>query len=121
MMNTYEELGRAGIVIYQDGEKWIVLETQEKNASSSFLNYESALEGAKEILVKRNSKKCRFSVIMRYDRGLGVEYINLSEVEAMSVQLAQDLANANAEVYIKTAKDMGKAVIKEVRIRPITA
>lgn len=54
-----------------------------------------------------------------YNRGLGSEYITLKPMAAKSITEAQQLAEEAALHYFKTNQGFEKAVLKEVRIKPI--
>ncbi len=57
-----------------------------------------------------------YKAIMRYNRGLGPEYITLKPITAATVQEAQEQADSQAQERIKTFGK--KAFVSEVRITP---
>jgi hypothetical protein len=59
-----------------------------------------------------------FTVIARYDRGLGPEYVTLREVVAKTIAETQEVAQAQAERYFATTPGYEQAILNEVRIRP---
>jgi hypothetical protein len=59
-----------------------------------------------------------FDVIVRYNRGLGPEYVNLDSVAASTIKDAQNIAQIQANELLKYP-GMEKAIINEVKIRPI--
>lgn len=54
-----------------------------------------------------------------YNRGLGPEYITLQSASAKNIAEAQQMAEEVALNYFKTNQGFEKAVLKEVRIKPI--
>lgn len=56
-----------------------------------------------------------FTAIVRYNRGLGVEYRNLSNVHAFGIEEAKEKAWKEAE---KVLSDEKALTIHEVRVRP---
>lgn len=56
-----------------------------------------------------------FTAIVRYNRGLGIEYRNLSSIYAMTMDEARTMAWKEAE---KVLGDEEKVTIHEVRVRP---
>ena len=66
-----------------------------------------------------SSKIYEFSVIVRFNRGLGAECINLKNVRASTIHEAQILADEQAQNYFKITPDMKEAIIGEIKIRPL--
>jgi hypothetical protein len=61
----------------------------------------------------------QFSATALYNRGLGPEYITLQPAQAKNIAEAEQMAEAAALDYFKTNKGFEKAVLKEIRIKPI--
>lgn len=122
---THLKLTGAGVHIYPSecGKGWAAEKVPtpdypQAEAPVFSETYAGALEQGRGWL--RSYHGCRtYSVMMRYHRGLGVEYRNLPPVEATSPQEAQQLAEASAVSYVASAPNMEKAVVQEVRIRPV--
>ena len=73
------------------------------------------------LLVQEQPQKedLTFSVVVRYDRGLGVEYKSLKTISAKNLGEALEVANSEAESFFKTEAGFERAVINEVKIKPI--
>lgn len=106
-----------GFVVYPKDDKFIL----EKISVPSFMKFitpqpfdtfEQALEFASEILQKHLSGVKQFNVIVRYDRGLGIEFKNLPNIDAKTIEEAQIVAQKHAEETLKGY------IIHEIRIRP---
>jgi len=54
-----------------------------------------------------------------FNRGLGPEYVTLKPMAAKTVAEATQLAEEAALFHFKTTQGFEKAVLKEVRIKPI--
>lgn len=76
-----------------------------------FDNYDLALEAAVEMLEK--PRVVEWEVIVRYNRGLGIEYKNLQSVRASDKDKAKIMAEINAnEVFGPEVQ------IREVKVTP---
>lgn len=110
MDNRIRELAVAGYIIYpQDGN--YTVETAEPRVTLSFPTYEDALAGAWAIFQKK-SQPNEFSVVFRYDRGLGIEYATFNVVGDDPESEARRLFDEKMKVEPKMV------VIHEVRVRP---
>lgn len=69
------------------------------------------------LVEKPKNQLHEYTVIVRYDRGLGPEYINLKSVFAKTPNDAQLLAEQQAFCLFATEDDFKKAVINEVKIK----
>jgi hypothetical protein len=76
--------------------------------TKKFDNMDDALAFLRDDLKIPSNK---FSVIVRYDRGLGIEYKNLPDIEARTLEEARLLAQTEAEKLVQN--------IKEIRVRPL--
>lgn len=61
----------------------------------------------------------KFTAIALYNRGLGPEYITLPSSSAKSIAEAQQMAEEVVLNHFKTNQGFEKAILKEVRIKPI--
>lgn len=80
----------------------------EETACDSF---DEALKVAGDFL--NSSIKLTWSAIMRFNRGLGIEYKNLPDVEATNYEEAINLAKLQAE----KSKSDPKIIISEIKVR----
>lgn len=76
----------------------------------SFGNYGEALDFAAGHF--STPPRVEWSVLARFDRGLGTEYRNLRPVEAVSQAEAENLARMQVD------QELSGCVVKEVRVRP---
>jgi hypothetical protein len=67
-----------------------------------------------EILKLHKTKTLKFNGIVRYNRGLGPEFVNLRPFEAETIEAAYEKANETASKLFDK-----KTVIIEVKISPI--
>ena len=116
MSDELRDLLLNGFMIYPSNGKFIVkkecvpssqfqIEPQECNT------YGEAIEAALQIL--RTPKLLSWTVIARYNRGLGIEYKNLDDVFAPTKEEAQNLAENQAESHFKKQK----VVISGVKVK----
>ena len=61
----------------------------------------------------------KFTATALIETGLGPEYITFIVNEAKNIAEAQQMAENEASIYFKTNYDAKKAVLKEVRIKPV--
>ena len=107
MNNPLLDLLLNGFMIYPSNGKFIV---KKENVPSSpykinekeFDDYASAINHATEMLMA--PRLTVWSVVLRYNRGLGIEYKNLSDVFANTKDEAVIMANNQVEVLSKTIK-----------------
>ena len=123
-MNIHAELARDGIVIYKEGDWWFA-HKGDPCANCNFKTYEEAMAHAVTLLNKPEPLQ-KYSVTVRYNRGLGVEYLSLPPIEAKGSYLTSKQEEADSlaqEVVASYFKKPGleKAVVNEIRVRPITA
>lgn len=109
-------LNNYGFLVYENTGTYVLAKVavprdSRELASQTFATYEDAvLAGSEGIYQARSSQK--FTAIVRYDRGLGIEYKTLSEFPA------SDLVEAKAQAAIIAEKELPKkANIKEIRVR----
>ncbi len=120
-MNVLRKLNAVGFLIYPHGNKYIlkkivIVTNSNEMADMVFDTFEHALDHAMTLVDKweKEPRKFLFSAVIRYNRGLGVEYKNLPVIYATSIQEAKVQAHEEA---LKALDD--KAFIKEIRVRPI--
>lgn len=116
MEATICELMTCGFMIYPSNGRFVVKKQAvpcSDNAipESEVATYEEAVELAKKLLATPILKT--WSVIVRYDRGLGVEYRNLHDVVSATHEEAVSLA----ERQIGQVFD-NKTRIAEIKVRP---
>ncbi len=120
MENTLRDLITNGFIIRPSGtgQQWYV----EKSAVMCCPNladsvvcetYEEAISMAQKMLDSMSNKFFEFTAIIRYNRGLGVEYKNLPIIQAKSIDEARILAETEA------INLLGEVDIGEIRIRPV--
>lgn len=114
MNDILRDLLLNGLMIYPNNGKFVL--KKEAIPSNTFVfpesehdTYELALEAAKAILYA--PQETEWSVIVRYNRGLGIEYKNLPDVRAATKEEAKTMADALAQTTL------GQSVaISEVRV-----
>jgi len=67
--------------------------------------------------IEKPKEGMTFKVVVRYDRGLGAEYINLHDVTAKNIAEAQQQAEEMASLHFLAHYDED-TVINQVRISP---
>jgi len=72
-----------------------------------------------KLMPKDELKVHTFTVIARFERGLGPEYLNLRDISAVTICEAEELAWGQASMYFQSLNDSENIRISEVRIRPI--
>lgn len=95
MNDILRDLLLNGFSIYQKNGKFMLKkESVPSNLTiikeTEFENYEFALEAAESFL--RNPQQFNWSVIVRYNRGLGIEYKNVSDIQAANKEQAEAVA-----------------------------
>jgi hypothetical protein len=116
-------LARKGFVIYKKGEQsWAMRkiampEDARLLEETPFLSYETALQEATR-LKDPPSETIKWSVLLRYNRGLGPEAQSLDYVDAGSHTEAQNMAEELALGFFARTPGMDKAKIIEVRTHP---
>jgi hypothetical protein len=116
MNDVLRDLLLNGYMIYPiDGKFAVKKESVPANQNTIserlYENYEIALKAAEDML--NAPKKLKWAVIVRYNRGLGIEYKNLSDVCATTKEGAKTIATNLAQ---KTMLN-DRIDILEVRVR----
>lgn len=106
-----------GFMIYPSNGKFMVKkESVPTNTlviqESAYDTYDLAVEAAEKML--HTPLELGWTVIARYNRGLGIEYKNLPDVRATTKQEAKELAEKLAEQLL-AGPDI---VLAEVQVRP---
>lgn len=107
MNDPLRELLLSGFMIYPCNGKFIVKKEKVPSsdyglAEKEFNTYIHAVDYAIKIL---QTPRLQFwSVVLRYNRGLGIEYKNFSDVYAASKDEAVILANEQVESILKEMK-----------------
>ena len=112
--NDEYQLVTNGFVIYKEQEKsWILKKVATKNNENVFSDivFETYVL-AKEFALKSIGCKDMWIATARYDRGLGIEYINIDNILAKTKSEAHDIA---CDILIKKLHD--KNVIKEIKVK----
>jgi hypothetical protein len=113
-MNILQLLIDAGFSIHYDEGSYVVTGNGMDGTYERFRSLQHAVEFAFYELNKlAEAKKHEFTVIVRYNRGLGIEYRNLPNIEATTLEEAKAKA---AEICNKTFS--AKDVIHEIKVRP---
>lgn len=103
-----------GFVIYEEQEKsWILKKVVTKNNENVFSDmvFETYVS-AKEFALKSIVCKDMWIATARYDRGLGIEYINIDNISAKTKSEAHNIAY---DILIKKLHD--KNIIKEIKVK----
>jgi hypothetical protein len=105
-----------GFLVYPSNGKFIV--KKEAVPESNFTieakecdSYGQAIEFAIEMLKKPRILK--WSGVVRYNRGLGIEYKNLSFIESENYEKACEIAKLQVEDFFKNQK----VIISEIKVR----
>ena len=114
MNDILRDLLLNGFMIYPNNGKYIVKkEAVPTNPiilkESEYDNYDLAVEAASTML--NTPQVVEWVAIVRYNRGLGIEYKNLPDVRATDKEGAKAMAEVLAEEIL------GGTVISEVRVR----
>lgn len=107
MSDSLQMLLLNGFMIYPSNGKFIVRKESVPEScyvleSQEFNTYTEAIDYA--ILILKQPRKQIWGVLMRYNRGLGIEYKNLSDVFAATKDEALKIANEEVEVMAKKVK-----------------
>lgn len=125
-MNNEEihvDLARKGFLIYKlDTTHWRMRKIPMPEDSrimdeTPFLSYEAALQEAIR-LKEPPARSLKWSVMMRFNRGLGPEMRALDYIDAGTQVEAQTLAGQLAEDFCRRQPGFEKAKIVEVRTLP---
>ena len=114
MSDILHELLSNGFMIYPSNGKFIL---KKEICSSSpyqisereFNTYKEAMQEAE--LIFKTPQTIEWTVLIRYNRGLGIEYKNLETVFAVSYEAAKDASQAIIEEFSAD----NKAKVAEVR------
>lgn len=113
-LNDEYQLVTNGFVVFKDEDKkWILKKISIKNSSDSIdqMIFES-YDKAKNFALGFINHKNHYIAIVRYDRGLGIEYKNFDNIIAKS----NDEAYENAfKLMLKHVDD--KNMIKEIKVK----
>lgn len=113
-LNDEYKLMTNGFVIYRNHEKeWILKKIQTKDSTESiekiiFESYEKAKAFALNLL----NNKDKWTAIVRYDRGLGIEYKNIDNIHAKTLQEANEIAYKEILSFLHD-----KNMIKEIKLK----
>jgi len=115
MNDILRDLLLNGFMIYPNNGKFVVKkEAVPTNPTilkeSEYDSYDLAVEAAANML--QTPRMAEWGAIVRYNRGLGIEYRNLPDVRATSKDEAKAMAEKLADKVLG-----GSAVISEVRVR----
>jgi hypothetical protein len=116
MNDILRDLLLNGFMIYPNNGKFVVKkEAVPSNPAilkeSEYDSYDLAVEAAVNML--QTPQSVEWVAIVRYNRGLGIEYRNLPDVRATS----KDEAHAMASRLADKVLGGGNVVISEVRVR----
>lgn len=127
MKPTQEELALAGVIIYHTASGFRV----DKYNTPRFpfvidgiyeQTFDEALKAAEKMWKQAHDHKPsrRWSAIMRYNRGLGIEMKELDAVDARTEEEARQKAEASAELLIVTDERFHGAKVIHIKVRPLT-
>jgi hypothetical protein len=117
MSDTLRDLLSNGFMIYPSKGMFVlkkepVPETPYRIEERQFPTYAAAVEEAENIL--KSPKLNEWTVLVRYNRGLGIEYKHLSTVFACKKEEAEALATLVVEKFAEEHR----AMVAETRVRP---
>lgn len=117
MDNTLRNLLNSGFMIYPANGKFVVKKEPTPISPFSveecqFDTYLLAVEAVEGIL--KNPPLVEWSVLVRYSRGLGIEYKHLETVFAERIEQAED----SAKLHVEKFENDQKSKVIEVRVRP---
>lgn len=117
MNDTLRDLLNSGFMIYPANGKFVVKKDPMPHspfsvAEQEFDTYLKAVEEVERIL--RQPPLIEWTVLVRYNRGLGIEYKHLETVFAETQEIAKEVAQGHANSFEKTLN----AKVAEVRVRP---
>ena len=109
-----KELTACGFIVYPNGDNFVMTKVatpldNRVSEPKEYNTYEDAVLASNEFYVFR---EYNFTAIVRYNRGLGIEYKNISKFSAFSKEEAEKTAWKKAEIELGIGVD-----IREVRIR----
>lgn len=113
-LNEEYQLLTNGFVIFKEEEKkWVLKKVSVKN-SDEYLDpiFFESYESAKSFALTFIQKQISWNAIIRYDRGLGVEYKTFENIIADCESKAQETAY---ELMLEILKD--KNLIKEIKVK----
>lgn len=112
--NEEYQLITNGFVVYKDNDKeWILTKIQTKQSVDViekiiFDSYDKAKIFALNLINCKN----KWNAIVRYDRGLGIEYKTIDNINANSIQDASDFAYKEMLNFL-----YDKNMIKEIKVK----
>lgn len=113
MENLLRELYASGFHIVPEGEEWVASTIRTEPVRSD--TYEGAVKLAYAALQEAKGVTTihEFTAIVRYNRGLGIEYKNLPTIQATNADEARAIAAISAEKIVGGPK----VDIREVRVK----
>jgi hypothetical protein len=116
MDDVLKDLLLNGFLIYPNGGKFTVRKESIPTNNllipeSNYDTYELALEAAINLL--KTPKMLEWTIVVRYNRGLGIEYKNLPNVLSSTYEEAQILAEKSANKLLNDPN----ITISEIRVR----
>lgn len=113
-LNDEYQLITNGFVIYKNNEKeWSLtkIKTTQSPDCIDFMKFDS-YEKAKVFGLNYINLKDKWTAIVRYDRGLGVEYKNIDNIQAKDRQEAYDIAYQETLHFVND-----RNMIKEIKVK----
>lgn len=113
-MDNMRDLLTNGFMIYPNQGKFIVKKESVPHntlviTEQEFSSYELAVEAAVEML--KTPQLIEWEVIVRYNRGLGIEYKNLPTVVAADKNKAKIIAESNAADFFDPTVKIGEVKV----------
>lgn len=108
----FKELSNMGFIIYENNNKFVLQKISVPNNTQTlscqeFMTYNDAFNFAKSFIAEKN---ITYQAIIRYSRGLGVEYYSLpniiakDEIEAKTIALEKSELLKNPKVKVAEVK-----------------
>lgn len=87
-----KEMAKSGIILYFENDKFILEKRLDPNKKKEFESYEEAIKFANNFFENK-----KWTAIIRYNRGLGIEYKNINKISAATAEEAREIATKEAE------------------------
>lgn len=113
-MDILRDLLLNGFMIYQHNDKFFLKKESVPSNSIiikelSYDSYDLAIEAATQML--STPQIIKWTAIVRYNRGLGIEYRNICDISASDRSSAKNIAKELADIMFD-----GMTIIHEIRV-----
>lgn len=114
--NLFKEIITCGFVIYNQEDKFILKKNSSKISNlvleeKEYSTFEEAIQVAKDLLFGLTPKE--WIIIVRYNRGLGIEYKNIPTILATTREEADSLAKKQIKNFFDST-----VKILEIKVKP---